>query len=587
MPALRKLLGGEQRSRFPRRMPEVTGTTTAANVSVTPERSLQIGAVYSCVALLSEAVAGLPVNQFERRQDRRIPVADSPILRLVRDEPNPNIDAAELWRTVMGWELLRGTGYTYIERNGSGMPVGLWPLATTSVEPKRMMTGTRRGQFVYVATIDEDNFAPLRNDDGIIQPEDMLVYRAFNLGTAEGLSPIGLARQSIGISFAAQQYMGGFYARDAAPGSHLEVEGELTDEQYERLEKQWTSLHAGWENSHRLAILEGGAKWASASLSPKDAEFIATQEFTRGEIASIYGVPPHMIGDTEKSTSWGSGIAEQGIGFVTYSLRRWTNRLERVTRRLFTPAERVNQRWRWDVDGLMQGDLKARYEAYAQGRQWGWLSVNDVKAKEDEQPIEGGDVYLQPLNMVPAGTTPATGARARRAAPVRRAVPVLPDDATMVALYPPAAVAEALAVDGGLAPGDLHVTLAYLGAGLNDEQLAEAEAIVESVALRWPELAGQFGGLGQFPAGDDGVPVFVPVDVAFLSEVRDELVEHLQAAGVPVATEHGFTPHMTLTYLGEGDQLPAAAPATPVGFPGISLVVGAERTDYPFTGGQQ
>jgi 2'-5' RNA ligase len=157
----------------------------------------------------------------------------------------------------------------------------------------------------------------------------------------------------------------------------------------------------------------------------------------------------------------------------------------------------------------------------------------------------------------------------------------------MVALYPPADVASALAVDGGIEPTDLHLTLAFLGSGLTDEQLAEAEAIVESVALRWPALVGQFGGLGQFPAAEDGVPVFAPVDVAFLSEVRDELVDHLQAAGVPVATDHGFTPHLTLTYLGVGDELPAAVPATPTGFSAISLVVGSERTDYPFTGGQQ
>lgn len=410
MPLLRKAFTPEKRSSL-RRMPSVSGRVTAAGVTIDPERSLQIGAVYSCVSLLAEAIAGLPVIMFDRGRDgTRKPIEANPILSLVKDKPNPVIDAGELWRTVMGWMLLRGNAYVYIERNGAGQPIGLWPLSPNAVEPRRLLKGERAGQLVYACTIDEVEWAPIETGT-VVQPANMLHYRAFGLGV-EGLSPIGLARQSVGIAFAAQQYMGGFYARDASPGSHLEVEGELTDEQYDRLEAQWKSLHEGWQNAHRLAILEGGAKWASSTLSPKDAEFIATQKFTRGEIASIYGVPPHLIGDTEKSTSWGSGIAEQGIGFVTYSLRRWTNRLERVTRQLLTQP---GERFRWNVDGLMQGDTKSRYDAYAVGKQWGWLSTNDIRRKEDEAPVEGGDAYLQPLNMVPAGSTTAPAARAARA----------------------------------------------------------------------------------------------------------------------------------------------------------------------------
>lgn len=591
MPLVRRLLASEPEKRS-RRMPMVGGSDTAANVNVTPERSLQMSAVYSCVALLSEAVAGLPVSMFERRDGGRVPVDPHPMLRLVKDEPNPTMDAAELWRTVMGWTLLRGNGLVYIERNNNGIPVGLWPLAATSAEPKRMLEGSRRGQLVYDVTLDDENWAPIREKGNLVQPENMLHYRAFGLDGILGLSPIGLARQSIGIGFAAQQYMGGFYARDAAPGSHIEVDGELSDEAFERLTKQWESLHQGWENSHRLAVLEGGAKWASASLSPKDAEFIQTQKFSRSEIASMYGVPPHMIGDTEKSTSWGSGIAEQGIGFVTYSLRRWTGRLERVTRRLLTEPERQTHRWRWNPDGLMQGDMKSRFDAYAVAKQWGWMSSDDIRAKEDEEPLPNGQgaVYLQPLNMVPAGSVAAPASRAARARQrAERATPDLASSSAMVALYPPTEVASALAVAGGLEPGDLHVTLAFLGSDLSDEQLADAEAIVESLAAQWPDLPGQLGGLGMFPAGEDGVPVYAPVDVAFLAEVRTDLVEQLAAAGVPVASDHGFTPHMTLTYLSAEDVadggLPAPVPATAAEFTALSLVVGQDRTDYPLTGG--
>jgi HK97 family phage portal protein len=397
-------------------MPSLRGSTTASSVTVTPERSLQIASVYSCVRLLSEAVSGLPVDMFQRKAGSRVPVEDHPVLGLVSEEPNPDIDAGELWRTIIGWMLLRGNGYAFIERNGGGQPIGLWPIAPTSVEPKRLRDPKSNAPtIVYEVNLADDEWAPLPASK-LVFAEDMLHYRAFGLGI-EGLSPIGLARQNVGISFAAQQYMGGFYARDASPGGRLEVENELTDKQWERLEAQWKALHEGYSNAHGLAVLEGGAKWAQTTLSPQDAAFIETQKFTRDEIASIYGVPPHMIGATEKSTSWGTGIAEQGIGFVKYSLRPWLQRLERVTRRrlLAAPADRA-YRLRWGPDGLMQGDLKARYDAYAVGKQWGWLSTNDIRKLEDEAPVDGGDAYLQPLNMVPAGQASAPNARARRRA---------------------------------------------------------------------------------------------------------------------------------------------------------------------------
>lgn len=394
MPFIRRAF--EPPEKRSRRMPSLSSRTTAAGVDVTGERSLQIGAVYSCVRLLSEAVAGLPVGMFERGTDAREPIEQHPILSLIKDDPNPVIDAGELWRTVMGWMLLRGNGYVFVERNGSGRPVGLWPVSPSSTTVRR----TTRGLLAYEVYLQPSEWAPVPSNN-IVQAENMLHFRAFGLGV-EGLSPVGLARQSVGIAFAAQQYMGGFYERDASPGGRIQVPNGLSDEQFERMEKQWEQIHRGFDKSHQLAVLEGGATWEQTTLSPQDAQFIETQKFTRGEIASIYGVPPHMIGDTEKSTSWGSGIAEQGIGFVTYSLRPWLNRLERVTRRLLTDAD-AKLRFRWNVDGLMQGDTKSRYSAYFTGKQGGWLSTNDVRRKEDMPPIAGGDEYLQPLNMSPAG----------------------------------------------------------------------------------------------------------------------------------------------------------------------------------------
>lgn len=409
MPLVRRALTGPPVLRSSRRLPALTGSSTTSSVHVTPERSLQIGAVYSCVRLLSEAVAGLPVGMFQRKQGVRLPVETDPVLTLVKDQPNPDIDAGEFWRTILGWMLLRGNAYAYIQRNGAGAPIGLWPISPQSIEVKRADSG----RLVYAVKLQSDEYCPTPPGGWNIPAGDMLHYRAFGLGV-EGLSPIGLARQSVGIAFAAQSYVGGFFARDASPGGIVAVEGELTDVQYERLEKQWKAMHEGFDKAHKLAIMEGGAKWEKTTLAPADAQFIETQKFTRGEIASIYGVPPHLIGDTEKSTSWGTGLAEQGIGFVTYSLRPWLNRLERVTNAKLFPKD-SDKRLRWNVAGLMQGDMKARYDAYAVGRQWGWLSTNDILKREDEAPLtDGGDEYLVPLNMVPAGSATPPNTRSDR-----------------------------------------------------------------------------------------------------------------------------------------------------------------------------
>lgn len=404
MPIIRNTFAGRPAQRRSRSMPIASGSRTSAGVNVTPERALQISAVYSCVRLLAETVAGLPVSLLRRTEDGRERVRDNPLLRLVADEPNPTMDSAEYFRLIMGFMLLRGDGFGYVERTRSGDPVGLWPLPKTCVDTRRAPSG----KLVYRAEPDDDNWAPIRESGGLVQPENMLHYRAFGLG-AEGLSPIGLARQSAGISWAAQSYVGGFFERDASPGGAVTVPGELSDKAYDRLTETWSDLHEGFDKSHRLAILEGGAKWEKVSLSPADAAFLEIYKLTRGDIAGIYGVPPHMIGDTDKATSWGSGIEQQSLGFVIYSAMSWVTRLERVTGRL-RGADR-NLYVKFNPAGLVRGDITARYTAYGQARQWGWFSANDVRELEDLDPIADGDTYLHPVNMVPAGQAAPTNQR--------------------------------------------------------------------------------------------------------------------------------------------------------------------------------
>ncbi len=407
MPMIRRLLGGRT-ERGRKSLPRLDGRSTAAGVSVTPERALQVAAVFSSVRLLAETGSMLPTGVFQKSGNTRLPAMEHPLAPLLTYQANPHLDAGEFWAQVLGWMLVRGNGGVYIERSNGGAPVGLWPVAWTSVEPRRMK---ETGEPVWKITLDDDEWAPIRERDGLVRSENFLHFRSFGVGGAEGLSPIGMARQAVGTGYAATAYIGQFFERDASPGGIVSVPGKLSDTQWERLTRQWKDLHEGFDKAHQLAVMEAGAKWEKTTLSPADAQFLEVYKLTRAEIAGIFGVPPHMIGDVERSTSWGSGIEQQSLGYVIYSLLPWLTRLERTANRLFgDPSVYL----KFNPDALLRGDTAARFAGYAQAVQWGWMSVNEVRAKEDEAPIDGGDVYLQPLNMAPLGSA---------APPAQRALP--------------------------------------------------------------------------------------------------------------------------------------------------------------------
>jgi len=414
MPLLRNLLTGRtQRSRTS--MPRLEGRATSAGVSVSPDRALQVAAVFSSVRLLAETGSMLPTGVYQRSGNTRLPAMEHPLAPLLTYQANPHLPAGEFWAQVLGWMLTRGNAAAYIERNNGGRPVGLWPVAWPNVETRRVKD---TGELVYQVTVDDDEWAPIREEGGLVRAENLLHFRSFGVGGTEGLSPIGMARQSIGTGWAATSYIGSFFQRDASPGGTISVPGTLKDEQFERLLRQWNDMHEGFDNSHRIGVMEGGAKWEKTTLSPADAQFLEVYKMTRAEIAGIFGVPPHMIGDVERSTSWGSGIEQQSLGYVIYSLMPWLTRMERTAQRLLGDPSLY---LKFNPDALLRGDTTQRYAAYAQARQWGWMSVNDIRTKEDEPPIEGGDEYVVPLNMSPAGQAAPPEQRAMPAAPQVRA----------------------------------------------------------------------------------------------------------------------------------------------------------------------
>lgn len=410
MPILRELFSGSEPVKRGR-LPRLGGSSTAAGVAVDAERALQVSAVYGCVRLISEAIAQLPVHVYRRTSAGREPVEDHPLLPLLVDRPNRDADAGEFFRSMVGWMLLRGNGIAYREIGGDGRTKGIWPIAPTSVMPAR----AHNGKLLYEVTLNAAEYVPgfTPGVKRVVNQDRILHFRAFGMG-AWGLSPIGLARTKVATSFAAEEYGAGFFARGALPGGVLSTDGDLTDEQFERLNQQWNESHGGFGKSHKPAVLEGGVSWENVGLPPAEAQFLETQKYTSATIAGhVYFVPPHLIGDVERSTSWGSGIAEQGVAFVRYSLMPWIVRLERVLNQLFSEPDLYVK---FNTAALERGDIKTRYDAYAIGKQWGWLNTNDIRRKEDERPVEGGDVYLQPLNMIPAGSFDEPE-RGRRSAP--------------------------------------------------------------------------------------------------------------------------------------------------------------------------
>lgn len=245
---------------------------TAAGVNVTPETSLRVSAVYASVRLIAESIASLPVDVIRRQGGRRVTVEDE-LAELLTERSNSEMDAAEMWRTVVGWMLLYGDGYIYIERDGDNTPVGLWPIPASGVWIWR---DRARRLFYQVHIPSEEHAYPNVPRTARVDPENMLHFRAFGTGFY-GLSPIGQIREAVGTSLAAQRYMAKFYDNDARPGGFIAVPDNLTDEQYQRLEASWKAAHQGMDKAHLMAVLEGGAKWETVGLNPQDAAFIETQ----------------------------------------------------------------------------------------------------------------------------------------------------------------------------------------------------------------------------------------------------------------------------------------------------------------------
>ncbi len=357
---------------------------------VTESTALTYSAVLSCVNVISDTIASIPLFVYEKNQETRSKARDHPLYEILHDKPNSEMTSASFRSMMQTHLLLWGNAYAEIQWGEDGYPKALWPLnpSTTIMERE---PGTRRIRYRV----------SLPNGKQVVLPADNVLHLVgLTLDGLTGLSPIGLAREAIGLGLSAEEFGSRFFGNNATPGGVLEHPKVLGKEAQNNLRSSWNEIHQGLENSHRLAILEEGMQYKQIGIPQKDAQFLETRKFQLEEIARIYRVPQHMIGIMDKATF--SNIEHQDISYVKHTIRPWLVRWEQAMyRSLLTKVERRKYLIEFNVDGLLRGDIKTRYEGYHLAVNDGWMSGNDVRKLENMEPREGLDEYLINGNMTP------------------------------------------------------------------------------------------------------------------------------------------------------------------------------------------
>jgi HK97 family phage portal protein len=361
---------------------------------VNERTAMQMTAVYSCVRILSEAIAGLPLFVYKYGDDgSKDKYLDHPLWRVLHDEPNPEMTSFVFRETMMNHLLLTGNAYAQIIRNARGDVVALYPLM-----PDRMTVDRdSHGRLFYryrKSSDDPPEVSGNKPNDVILAPSDVLHILGLGFDGLVGYSPIAMAKNAVGLAIAAEEYGAKFFANGAAPGGVLEHPGTIKDP--ERIRQSWQSTFGGSNNSNKIAVLEEGLKYTPIAISPEQAQFLETRKFQINEIARIFRVPPHMLADLEKSSF--SNIEQQSLEFVKYTLDPWVIRWEQaMNKSLLLESEKKDVFTKFNVDGLLRGDYASRMTGYATARQNGWMSANDIRQLEnlDRIPSElGGDLYL-------------------------------------------------------------------------------------------------------------------------------------------------------------------------------------------------
>jgi len=382
------------------------GVASSSGASVTEATALTVAAVLTCVSLRSRALASLPVRVYERLDDRNKRPAQWHRAAKVLSQPNSWQTRAELFGMLEAHRVLRGNAFAWKNiaplKGGDGEMrpevIELVPMHPDKVEI--LDEGPDfRGPSAYRYHLKNGRYLDLA-------PDEVLHLKGFSTDGLKGRSVLQDMREAIGGAISTQEHSNSLWSRDATPSIALRHQKVLSPQAKKNLEDSWEATYGRTAEKKRVAVIEEGMEIQQLSLTPEDGQFLETRKFTRAEIAGAFHVPPHMIGDTEKSTSWGTGIEQQQIGFLVFTLRPdlvvWEQRL---TRDLIRQPDRFFVEF--SIEGMLRGDQAARGQFYRVMREVGAYSANDIRAFENMNPIDGGDVYLQPTNLAPLGYDPS------------------------------------------------------------------------------------------------------------------------------------------------------------------------------------
>ena len=349
--------------------------TSGAGKPVNASTAIQLSTVYSCVRVISETVASLPLGVYEAKEDGNRKATEHPLYLLLHDEPNSEMTSFVLREVMLAHLLLWGNSYCQIIRSGRNQITGLYPL----LPDKMTVDRDKKGILTYT-------YMTSTGEQVVLSPEDVLHIPGLGFDGIMGYSPIAL------------------FSNGARPSGILTHPNTVKNPK--ALRESWNSAYGGSSNSNRVAILEEGMKFEPIAIPNNEAQFLETRKFQVDEICRIFRVPPHLVGNLEHATF--SNIEHQSIDFAVHTIRPWLVRIEQaMNRALFSTDEKGRFYVQFNIDGLMRGDYKSRMEGYAIARQNGWMSANDIRALENQNPIpkeEGGDAYLVNGNMIPITT---------------------------------------------------------------------------------------------------------------------------------------------------------------------------------------
>ena len=417
---------GEQRKAWSFRDPALSsffgGSESEAGVVVTEDTALQSSAVWAATRVISEGVASLPLVLYRRSGEGRVRASDHPLYNLLKNRPNRFLSSFTFREVLTANALLWGAGYAEIERDLTGRAVALWLL-----RPDWMSCGQR-----------EDGAPYYIYQHPVLGEQELEADQVFYFGGLGGdgvqaYSMIRMARESLGLAMAAERFGAKLFGSGAKPSGVLTTPSHLSDDAVARLRRDFTAMHSGLSNAHRVAILENGLQWQSIGIPPEDAQFLQTRSFQISEVARWFNIPTSKLRDSGGKTY--ATLEQENLAFLTETLNPWLIRFEQeVWAKLLLPHEREEYYAEHLVDSVLRADIEQRYKAYAIGRNWGFLSVNDVRAKENMPPVPNGDVYLQPLNMqplqAPSGPSAPSATPAVGVAPTGDPVSAPPPDAS-------------------------------------------------------------------------------------------------------------------------------------------------------------